>query len=119
VLRRAASRQRADPREQLLEVKRLHHVIVGAGIETGDAVIDSVARRQHQDRRANPGHTQAMADLEPVYSGQVDVEYHDVIRGRCGHPQSVLAVDRHVGEHPLLAQRLSDQRRQLGLVLDD
>jgi hypothetical protein len=34
-------------------------------------------------------------------------------------PTSVLTVNRHVSKHPLLAQGLADQRRQLDFVLDD
>ncbi len=44
----APAQQRPHPGEQLVERERLHEVVVGAGVETGDAVGDLVARGQHQ-----------------------------------------------------------------------
>ena len=36
-----AAQQRADAREQLAQRERLDEVVVGAGVEPGDAVVDS------------------------------------------------------------------------------
>jgi hypothetical protein len=60
-----------------------------------------------------------MADLESVDAGQVDIEDQHVVWACDGHPERVLTLDRHVGEHPYFAQSLPDQRCQLDLVLDD
>ena len=45
----APPRERAQPSEQLAEIERLGEVVVGAGIEAGDALLDGVERRQHQN----------------------------------------------------------------------
>ena len=42
----------SQPGEQLAEVKRLREVVVGAGIEAGDAVLDRVEGGQHQHRNS-------------------------------------------------------------------
>ena len=44
----AAAAQGPQPGEQLGEVERLHEVVVGAGVEPGDPVVDGVAGRQHE-----------------------------------------------------------------------
>ena len=46
--------QRAHAGGQLLAGERLDEVVVGAGVEPRDAVIDAVARRQQQDRDREP-----------------------------------------------------------------
>ena len=70
-LHRRASSQRAQPREQLLEGERLGEVIVGAGIESIDAVVDGVARREHQDGRPDAAAAHQAADLEAVRPGSI------------------------------------------------
>ena len=47
-----ASQQRVDARGELLEVERLDHVIVGAGVEAGDTIRHGVACGQDQYRHA-------------------------------------------------------------------
>jgi hypothetical protein len=45
-LRCTPSCKRAQPRVQLGEREGLREVVVGAGVETDDAIVDAVARRQ-------------------------------------------------------------------------
>ena len=52
VVASAPAQQRAHARHQLAQRERLDEVVVGAGVEAGDAVVDRVARGQHQDRAA-------------------------------------------------------------------
>ena len=53
----AAPQQDAQPGQQLGEGERLDEVVVGPGVEAGDAVLDGVAGGQDQDRAwpARPG----------------------------------------------------------------
>ena len=46
-----AAQQRLEPRGQLGDRERLDQVVVGAGLQAGDAVLDLVARGQHADGR--------------------------------------------------------------------
>ena len=84
--RRSASEQRAHTREQLLGRERLHEVVVGARVQARDAVLDSVARGQKQDRQRKPLGPQAPAHREPVEPGQADVE-HDEVRRPTARPR--------------------------------
>src|SRR5688572_2082574 len=43
------AQSRPDPRQQLARRERLHDVIVGAAVETRDAIVLLAARRQHDD----------------------------------------------------------------------
>ena len=48
--RTGPAHQAAQPRDQLLEGERLGHVVVAAGGEAGDAVLDGVAGGEEEDR---------------------------------------------------------------------
>ena len=76
--RRAAARQRLEPRQELPEVEGLGEVIVGAGFEAPHPVVDGVERRQHENRRGHPVIPQAPAEIEPRAARQPDVEHHHV-----------------------------------------
>src|SRR6185312_4798707 len=73
-----AAQQRADAREQLLERERLRQVVVGAGVEPLDPVLDLRARGQHQDRNLAALAAQRPRDLEPVDARHQHVEHHRV-----------------------------------------
>ena len=118
-LDRPAAPERAQPRHELGERERLDEVVVGAAVEAGDAVLDRVARGEHEHGRPDAVVAQPAADLEAVDAGQHHVEHDRVVGGGARHPQRVLALDGDVGEHPLVAQAAADQGGQLDLVLDD
>ena len=111
-LDRAAAAERAQPRDELGERERLDEVVVGAAVEAGDAVLDRVARGEHEHGRPDAVVAQAAADLEAVDAGQHHVEHDRVVVGGARHPQRVLALDGDVGEQPLVAQAAADQARR-------
>ena len=74
VLLAGAAQQRAHPRQQLAQRERLDEVVVGAGVQAGDAVVDLAARGEHQHRRAVAALAQAPAHLQAVDAGHRDVE---------------------------------------------
>src|SRR5579862_9783952 len=49
LLERTPSQQRSEPREQFVERKRLDQIVIGAGVEPLDPVVDGIARRENQD----------------------------------------------------------------------
>ena len=49
-----APAQRSNASEHLLEVEGLGEVVVGAGVEAGEPVLDVVASGEHEDRRRRP-----------------------------------------------------------------
>ena len=99
----AAAQQRAQPGLQLAQGERLDQVVVGARVEPGDAVVDRVARREHEDGGAVAGRAQPAAHLEPVDArhrhvehDRVDVVADEVVERRAavlGHVH-VVAVER-------------------------
>ena len=77
---------------QLGEGKGFDQVVVGAGVETGDAVGDAIARGQQQDRRLDARRAQPAADLEAVDAGQHDVEHDRVVVADVDPVERLLAV---------------------------
>src|SRR3954462_5735018 len=116
---RPAPAARPQPRQELLERKRLHQIVVGPGVEPGDPVADSAACGEQQYRRPHPSTTQSPAHLEPVEARQHHVE-HDGVEAlpRCP-PHPVAAGRGDLDGVSLLHQTATQQGGQPGLVLDD
>src|SRR3954468_16083603 len=53
------------PGAELADVERLREVVVGAGVEPVDAVLDPGPRRDHEDRHLVAGAAQAPAERQP------------------------------------------------------
>src|SRR6185312_5334342 len=66
----ATADERANAGKQLGKRKRLGQVVVGADVESTDAVVDSIAGRQHQDWRPAADLPEPSADLDAVEVGQ-------------------------------------------------
>ena len=96
-LDRPAARERAQPRQQLVERERLGEIVVGAGVEPVDAVGHLRPRGEHQHGRPDAVRAQAAADVEPVEVGEHRVE-HDrvVLRRRPRAPARRRPSSRHV-----------------------
>ena len=114
----AAPHQRPQPREQLGELERLGHVVVGAEVEAIDAVGDTVAGGQHQDRRPAAAPAQPCAGVEPVHVGQPQVEHDRVVAGVQRPPDGIRAGAGGIGRIPLLPQPAGDDLAQPGRVFD-
>ena len=105
-VRLRAAQQRPHPRRELGHGEGLHHVVVGAQVEAAHAIVDRVARGEHQHRHrpaARGAGAQAAQHLEAVHLRQADVEDHQV----------ELLLRR--GEHRLLAARGDVDRVAFGL----
>ena len=115
-----AAEQRAHPRDQLLQGERLHEVVVGPGLEPGDAIRDLVARGQHQDRELAAVGPQPPRQLEPVEPRHQDVDDREVdrVRVRAQLQQRLLAVDGQLDVVSLHGKRAA-QRVAHGLLVID
>jgi hypothetical protein len=93
-----AAHERAQPRLEFLESEGLHHVVVCAGVQAGDAIVHRVAGGEHQQRGGIAGLAQAACDREPVEQGHADVEDDGVEHRRRHHVQRLLPVggERHL-----------------------
>src|SRR5207249_11691020 len=68
-----------EPEYQLKEFERLREVVVGAELEPGGLVVETVGGGQHQDRRAAAGGDDTFGDFVAGGSGNVSVEDGDVV----------------------------------------
>ena len=72
--------ERVQARHELLDREGLDKVVVGSGLEAGDAVGHGVARREHEDRSPQPLGAQPTAHRQPVDARHRHVEHHEVGR---------------------------------------
>ncbi len=75
---RAAARERAHARLQLLERERLGEIVVGAEVEAAHAVLDAVLRGEDQHRQFAAPAAQALQHFEPAHLRQAEVEDQQV-----------------------------------------
>ena len=103
------SRQHFNPRQQFGECIGFRQIIVTAGAQTLDAVVDLSERRKNQRRRAITFFAQRTDDREPVAFGKHHVDDRDVVRrgGRSGH--AGLAIRRVIHHEAGLFQAAGDE----------
>ena len=109
--------QSGQPDHELGKFKRFGQVIVGAGLETGDLVMQPIARGQHQHRSSDAGCTQRQADIPTVGVRQTDIQYHHIGCCLCEQRErlpSVVGDDQTVSG---LRQGPYQDRAERGIVL--
>ena len=123
LLRRPAvgpPQQRPQSGEELLEREGLDDIVVGPGVEAVDAVLDGVARRQHQDRSVIAARPQLPGDLQAIALWHQHVEHDRVQRiSRSDRTESLLAVRRQLDVVALELQRSFERPSELRLVVYD
>ena len=119
--RHPAPAQRPDPGEHLLEMEGLCQVVIGAGIEAGQAVLDVIPSGEHQDCRRCPHKAKVAADIDAVeFAAEHDVEDGDVIREpRVNSFERLLAAQRDVDRKAGFGQPPSKAAGDLRFVLHD
>ena len=117
-LDRPAAHERAEAREKLRERERLREVVVRARVEPRDAILDRVARGQHQNRSPDAVLAYPPADLEAVDPGEHEVEHDRVVLRRLRHPDRVVAGAREIDRVAFLGEAAMQEARHLQLVLD-
>ena len=110
--------QRAQPGEQFAEVERLDQVVVGAAIESGDARLDGVARRHHQDGHGASRLADGAAHGEAVLAGKHHVKDDRVVVGGGDLEDGRVAVGGQVDGVRLLAKPLREQVGGVRLVFN-
>ncbi len=109
----------ADACQQLVELERLRHVVVRAGVEPRDGVERAAACREHDDGHRRTLSAQVGQDLEAVHGGKSDVQQHEVDVSFEGAVEGLLAV---LHDHSGVAGRLQAAAHEGGdarFVLDD
>ena len=76
---RLAPQQSPHPGQQFAERKRLCQIVVGAGIEPGNAIVYGRARSQHQHWRGIAAGAQFAAHFKSVRAGQEHIEENQIV----------------------------------------
>jgi hypothetical protein len=103
--RGGTAEQSPQPGQQLLQGEGLAEIVVGPGVESGDAVGDGVARGEDEDGYVVAGRTESSARRDAVQPRHHHVEDHSIgVSGR-NAAESLLAVLGEVDFVPVEDQR--------------
>ncbi len=114
-----APRQHLDPRQQLRERIGLGQVIVAAGAQPLDPVVDLAEGGEDQGGSFDALAAQRPDDGEAVELGQHAVDDQDVVLAVDRVGETLLAVSREVGDVAYLAERLGEIVGRIAIVFDD
>src|SRR5581483_9269662 len=114
-----AAQQRADPRVQLIGLERLHDVVVGAGVESVDAVCQRIARRQHEDRGREAARAHPATDLGAAHARKAEIEYEQIRYGALDRRERTAAVRRELDAVSLRCERALEHAPDRRVVVDD
>jgi len=104
---------------QFFRLERLAQIIVRAQIQPAHAVVQCIARRQHQDGRARAAPAQFGQHREAVDIGKANVQYRQRIGFAADHGQGILAGRDMIDGMPPCTEQCRNAARQRGVVLDD
>ena len=114
-----APHQCSNPRQQLLEGKRLGQVIVGPGVQPAHPVRDSIACGQEQHRRASVRLPQPLEKRQAILIGKPPIQQNQVpftrpkcVPGRC----PIAGMLHHIS---FLAQPAHQKVCNVRLILDN
>src|SRR5438132_5367620 len=89
---RVAADERPHPRPQFRQLERLRQVVIGTDLEAAQAILQSAARGQHQDRGRVPAPPERFAHLPAVHARQHQVQDDDGVLPLAGQRQRLAAV---------------------------
>jgi hypothetical protein len=115
--RLAAAKKCPHPRQELVVREWFDEIVVRTGVEAVDAIRDSVAGGEHQDRHVR-ALAQASADLDAVQAWQHDVEDDEVRRSIARGDECSGSVGRDFDGVSFVRQRPPERRRQTSVVVD-
>src|SRR5438552_12932116 len=76
--RTATAKQGPDAGQQLFEGKGFDEIVIGAAVEPGYSIFQTVAGGKQQNRRCNALFPQARQDLKAVTAGEHQIKENDV-----------------------------------------
>ncbi|MNZ57429.1 hypothetical protein D3C78_754050 [compost metagenome] len=115
----AAPQHRLDARGQLAEGERLDQIVVGAGLEALQAVVELVAGGEHDHRNVAARFVaQAPAEAVAVQAWQHHVEHQQVVVPGGGQVQAGQAVLRTVDAVTLERQVVGQIGQDVAIVFD-
>ena len=87
-------KQRPNPGDELLESEGLGQVVIRSGIQAEDLVLDRRPNREKQNRRLDFFLAELSEDLQPVLSGEADVQDDQIVHPVQGHGQGLFSIRR-------------------------
>ncbi len=117
--RTAAAHQRAQARQQLVELERLRQIVVGPRVQPPHHVLGRIPRREHQDGGVPPLPAQLRGHLKPILLGQHEIQQDRVIVVDMREHGGLVAVLGDIHGVALFAQPHLDEAGDLTVVLDD
>ena len=103
---RPSADDRADSRGELVEVVRLHEVVVGAGVEPRDAIRDRIARRDDEHGQLAAARAPFAKQGKAVAMRKAQVEQDEVVFGAVERGVGALRVANPVDRVAFAAQPL-------------
>jgi hypothetical protein len=89
--RLSPAKERTDARGKFREGKWFDQVIIGAGVQTYDAVLHGVLRREYQDRDTDPSLSQSREHFDPAPAREHDIQNYQIKLLRVCQEESVFA----------------------------
>ena len=114
-----AAQDRLEPGRELGEGEGLDQVVVGAGAQAGDALVDGAHRGQEDRRGLHAGGAQRLQERQAVEVGEHAVEHQGVEAAVEGVHQALAAGAGRLDGVAGLAQALGEIVAGVGVVLDD
>ena len=115
-----AADQGAQARFQFLDRKRLGEVVIGAGAQAGELLVERVAGGEHQHRRRLAGFlAQALAHFQAVQAREHEVEDDHVVTVLCREAITVEPVGGIVDFESPAFEVFADHFRNVAVVFDD
>lgn len=116
--RDAAPGQSLDSRQELSEGERLDKVVVTAGAQAADTVIDLAERAHDQRRRCDSCIAQPANDADPVDTRQHPVDRDDRVLARVTQMKPVISIRREVDMVAACRKKIDELSPCLAVVLD-
>ena len=110
--------ERLHAGEQLGEGERLGQVVVAAGLEAADAIVDGAPGAEDQHRHADAPGAQRVDQRQPVHARQLDVDDRRVVGLSQRLLEARLPVGRPIDREPRFPEPLLDKPRNRLVVLD-
>ena len=115
---RVAAQQRADPGDELVEIEGLVKVVVGAGVEPGNAVRDRVARTDDQHRHCVSARSQGAQQRQAVDVRKAEIEHNGIVHGVRRRSLTLAAVGDPIDGETLLSEAIAHGAADQRVVLD-
>jgi hypothetical protein len=115
----AAPQQRLDARQQLSKGEGLGEIVVAAGAQASDPVVDRAQRAQDQHGGADFGAAERRHQRQPVHRRQHTVDDQRVVAAGTRHEQAGTPIGRVVDDIAALGEPLGDIGRRLAVVFDN